>query len=98
MLLKKGESRYDLPELIEPKTARLYIYPQGDPKTNPGSHSYTVLMVNPYEMVRDGDPGPGIPKMFAVIRDFERSLLKFSPVPDQDYFATFCYFPKQKEI
>jgi len=97
MLLKKGASRYDLPELIEPKSARLYIFPHGDPKTNPGSHSYVVLMVNPYELVRDSnDSEVGMPTMFAVMQNFGNSLLKFFPSPTKIISLHFSTARKKK--
>lgn len=90
MILKKGQRDQELPERIEPRTARLYIHRED------GS-TFIVNQVAAAEIVLDDDT-LGTPIMYAIISNHNYAALRFSPVPDRDYKASFYYCPREKVI
>lgn len=96
MILLAKQPKHILPEHVESHTERLFIYPNGDPETNPSPHSYAVNRVATNEI--PGQKIYGQPTRYALVHGIEASWLLLHPIPDRDYHARLRYCPAAKEI
>ena len=101
MIIKQDLSRHELPEHVETHSTRLFIYPAGDPQTNPNSPAYAINHVSPAEIYlldKEQSEIRGQPVIYSIVHGPDVSSLRLHPAPDRPYFAKFRYCPAAKEI
>jgi len=98
MIIHGSIPHFDLPERVEPKTAELVVFPNGDPKKNPDSYAVPMYRIELKFLaeIREKKNYAGIPSYYAF--DASSKRLEFWPLPDRDYLARFRYMPALKEI
>ena len=99
MKLPAHKFRVKLPERIDPDTARLGVYPNGDPKQNPNSPLFMVQRLSAREM--DDllkKQQSGIPGYYSYVPDTDADYLFVWPAPDKDMHARLRFNPAAKEI
>ena len=101
MKFRKHRHKFRLPEWIEATTCKLVVFPNGNPKNNPGSCGYVLHMIS-YEDLRDmqlrNQKYFGTPAYFCITCGSGVQEIHVYPPPSADLFALFRYCPAMKEV